>query len=1429
MKFERKTSVLLPALLFVQLLSPALLTVGAASAEYIMLAPNRLYLGTESSVSISSLSSETGKPIDRRIELSLVEIGKSGNGILIYEGRTGPDGHLIARFGVPDVEKGGYQLVLSSPGTSEEVSGDITVADSVTLLIETDKPIYKPGQTIYGRVLALNTELRPVEVSLNVSISDAKGTKIFREGLTTSEFGVAPFELVLADELNLGTWKITANAKSGMSTVDIRVEEYVLPKFEVEVITARDWFLVDEEITGEIEANYFFGKPVDGIVEVRAFKYLADWEEFATFRGQLEDGSVRFDLPQANYLAGTLGSGGLGSVMLNVTVIDGAGHEERDSKLLKIAASPTVIQVIPSSETVKPGLPLDILIVTETPGGDPLDKSVRVEVTYSLEDGNSRTETETANTFSGLAAVDLNVPKSCTQAEIRARVIGEESEVTLELRSVYSPGGYFIHIKQASPGEVNVGDPLVFEVLSTSRRTVYYDVVTGGRTLYSGYSTQGRISFTVTPDMVPGARLVAYVINSNMEVSADSIPFDVEIGNPVGLSAQFSSQTSAPGDTVVVDLQSSAGIATMIGISIVDESVYALNEGRLNLRQIFNELEKIFMEPQAEAHPEGEMRLWAPLGVGAADIFEEAGVQVITSKQLEVPSAGYSFWDDFGRGGGMVLEDAAAGKNQATATPPSAQTHAEQGELAEVERIRQFFPETWYWNPTLATDSSGHASVELTVPDTITTWKLHAVSSSTAGIGMAEASLKVFQDFFVEPDLPYAVTRGEEFPVLIQVYNYLDTSQTVQLEITEDDWFELVDEQVKIGTVPGNSVASIAFTIKPSKIGQFKIEITARTTERADAVRKSILVEAEGTPRELVQNGFITEGEPRTYNLTLPDGIVEDSGRVLLSITPSLVGQTISGMEDLLGMPYGCGEQNMMFMAPDLEILRYLDATDQVVPEIRAKAEMFLTTGYQRELTFRRNDGSFSAFGQSDDEGSLWLTAFVLDVFSESREVMAIDEVVLAEAASWIESHQNADGSWDPVGFVVHKEMLGGMTGDSKTALTAFVAIALADYASAQGPLGSAVTYLEENALGEKDAYAMALASYLLEKIGSPRAGEAINSLLDLAQTDENGMYWSPGGERSNAIEATSYAVLALMLEGRSEAEQGIRWLASQRNSFGGFSSTQDTVMAMKALMMAARLQARNIDSQVIVELDGTEFTRIQLTESNFDVLQVVELPGNAVELGLSMVGKGNVMFQVVKKFNIPGEVYVNPEFDLEVEYNTTSAQVNDIVEVTATVQYNGFYNSTGMLILDIAVPTGFLPVQSTLDEIVSSGLATRVEVAGRKVIFYIDDLERGDELEISFSILALFPVKARGGTSTAYSYYKPEVKAEAPGNDFDVQGEIPSRFGPAAEGPDDGGDGGNGGEGETLAPPSPLFPFVLIAILLAGISLAVSGRARGR
>ena len=110
-------------------------------------------------------------------------------------------------------------------------------------------------------------------------------------------------------------------------------------------------------------------------------------------------------------------------------------------------------------------------------------------------------------------------------------------------------------------------------------------------------------------------------------------------------------------------------------------------------------------------------------------------------------------------------------------------------------------------------------------------------------------------------------------------------------------------------------------------------------------------------------------------------------GFLLAAITGSLLAQTIDGLDQLLQMPFGCGEQNMILFAPDTFILKYLKGTNQLKPEIQAKAEMLLITGYQRELTYRHNDGSFSAFGEQDESGSLWLTAFVLKTFSQAKDI----------------------------------------------------------------------------------------------------------------------------------------------------------------------------------------------------------------------------------------------------------------------------------------------------------------------------------------------------------------------------------------------------------------------------------------------------------
>jgi CD109 antigen len=499
----------------------------------------------------------------------------------------------------------------------------------------------------------------------------------------------------------------------------------------------------------------------------------------------------------------------------------------------------------------------------------------------------------------------------------------------------------------------------------------------------------------------------------------------------------------------------------------------------------------------------------------------------------------------------------------------------------------------------------------------------------------------------------------------------------------------------------------------------------------------------------------------------MPEHRVPGSEKLLLSITPSLVAQSINGVDDLLHMPYGCGEQNMIFFAPDVEILRYLDATGQLTPEIRAKAEYFITTGYQRELTYRRQDGSFSAFGDRDASGSLWLTAFVLGTFSAARDVQTVDETVLNDAADWIVSHQLSDGSWEPVGFVHHQDMMGGATG--RFALTAFVTIALTDYGMAShDALADATQYLTTNLDSvQNNPYALAISALALSRINSSDVHKVVGRLLEIAIIDGKGIHWEP-----HAVETTAYAALAMMELQKPQAGDAIKWLSLQQNSRGGFGSTQDTVMALKALMTAARMQTRNVNLSITAtsndsNADGTILAQFNVDSSNFDVLQIAELPAvSGIEI--SAAGSGESRFQLVRKFNVSlANQVIENNMAIQVTYDTNNVHVDDIVNVTVVVNYFGQAGESGMMIVDIGVPTGFSTVQESLDALIEAGLISRVEVAGRKVILYVDGLNSGQQRTFTFQVKARFPVRALIPDSRAYLYYDPDIRAEDQGTEI--------------------------------------------------------------
>ena len=1348
---------------------------------YMALAPATLRSGQRESISISLFSG--GEPARGQVNLALMqqgsELAKSSGYI---------DGSGRISINVPDIAPGDYSLRINGDGFRDTAT--VRVEDGTVLFLETDKPVYKPGQEILVRVLRLGPELKPLPGEVTVEIQDAKGLKVYREETTTDDFGMATLRMPLSNEPNLGVWKVTSNSGEQTTQADVRVEEYVLPKYEISVQLPKNWVLAGETLTGDISAEYSFGKPVRGEVEIVASRYVGVWEEFAAFTSDI-DGATSFELPAVGYVSGTPGARGQGNLTLEVSVTEkSTGYIERTTRLLTVANAPVNLQIIPESPAFKPSLPFSLMLVTETPDNLPVTRQVTVNLSYMGSDLKPiEQKSVTARTERGKAMVRITPPKEAVALTIEAR--SRSANAYLNLEASYSPSGNFIHVEQLGNGLLNVGEQARFRVSSTREAgNFYYEVISRGKVVFSDSARSPHISFGLTPIMGPSSRLVVYQILPNNEVAADYVPFNVAAVYPLETSVAFGADEVRPGETVEVNVSTSG--PARVGLSAVDRSVYILAENRQNLQQVFAELDRLYMQPQVELH-EARSFFREVTTRGADEAFEDAGLVVISN--LKVP-AGKSFsrkGEQQGDGvfdflrrifrrekaadGVAVMEAMATAVPAAEASSPSTQS---QQQLAEVSRVRQFFPETWLWTDVM-TDEMGQASMPVEAPDSITTWMLRGVAlSQEHGLGIAEAELRVFQPFFLQVDLPYAAVRGEEFPVKVALYNYLDTPQKFFVELEERDDFDLLNVASKSVTVAASDIGSLEFRIRLTDLGQVPIKVTARSTEAADAVVKDLLVEPEGVGHETVENMILSPGETITVNNAAPVGSIPGSSRTRVTLTGSYLSQTLEGLEGLLRMPFGCGEQNMILFAPNVFVAEYLEKSDQLKPEVMAKAEHLMITGYQRELTYRRSDGSFSAFGDSDREGSLWLTAFVLKTFNQAQGHIYMDDEVLRDAAAWILKHQRDDGSFKPVGFLHHQELLGGLRGN--TALTAYTAIALQE-AGEVGRAAKAREYLAGKLDAIEEPYTMAIVAYALALGHSSQAGDAYDKLMSMAILDGNGLHWGnvptpvykkgkpnrPG--RNAAVETTGYAMLALLEQGdRVSASSAARWLVSQRNAFGGFGSTQDTVVGLQALIQFATHARFDVDMTVNLE-SGDWVRQIAIDETNADLVNVLDVPiGDS--LVISTKGSGEVVAQVVRRFNRP-EVDLQPVsmFDIEVTYSADQIEVNDRIKVTSFVRFTPPVPAeAGMVVLDVSVPTGFAPVVEGIKKLVSGNAKIkRFDLAGRKVILYIEDLAPEESLRIQFDAVALYPVRAQPVTSQVYSYYNPQWRGEVLGESVTV------------------------------------------------------------
>lgn len=244
--------------------------------------------------------------------------------------------------------------------------------------------------------------------------------------------------------------------------------------------------------------------------------------------------------------------------------------------------------------------------------------------------------------------------------------------------------------------------------------------------------------------------------------------------------------------------------------------------------------------------------------------------------------------------------------------------------------------------------------------------------------------------------------------------------------------------------------------IRPKKVGRTTIKVTAASSSAGDSIERVLPVEPEGTPLFFNKAVFIDLREKSNHDsnftIDIPKNAVPDSTYIEVAALGDIMGGAVKNLNTLVRMPRGCGEQNMLNFVPNIVILDYLKATNQLSSETESQAKSFMDAGYQRELSYRRSDGSFSAFGENDKNGSTWLTAFVARSFRQAAKHIDVEERLIEDALAWLSKVQAPNGSFPEVGVVSHADMQGGA--GQGVALTAYVLTAFVENKVSSAAIG---------------------------------------------------------------------------------------------------------------------------------------------------------------------------------------------------------------------------------------------------------------------------------------------------------------------------------------------------------------------------------------
>uniref|UniRef100_A0A8C9RGN3 Alpha-2-macroglobulin-like protein 1-like n=1 Tax=Scleropages formosus TaxID=113540 RepID=A0A8C9RGN3_SCLFO len=1194
--------------------------------------------------------------------------------------------------------------------------------------IQTDKPVYKPGQTVYFRVVTLDMNLVPVDQL------DPNNNRIDEWNNITSSSKILALSHPLSTESPVGIYRLVVSVDQETTEQTFAAREYVLPRFDVTLNVPSEVNAAEPQLGLEACAKYTYGQPVSGKAALELCRTPYPWIRLNKY--------------------------GCGSYAFNVTYFLGEGLQDMLSFTASVEEQGTGI-ALARSANINMNYSAGSVWFVDTPdfynpGSVFQGKIVLVDYKSSpvaywpiylykgFWEPLKLLRNLTTNRY-GMAYFSVNL-----------------TVIPAVFQASYYPPSEIFHIQPQAPFYQD-GMHTVLPFLPRKAAFSYLSVLNAERPLPCGtvvpigvrYALVGdepqadpldlnyvvssewplagntTISLRVNPELAPVVQVLVYVALPGGTVISASMAFTTEECFKYKVALDFSPPAAVPGENGTLKIQ--ARLGALCALTAVDQSVLLLDKGkRLDASKIFNLLPVQmstsipYMAEDPEVCPQVRLKRFVAPQEGM-DSSNAVGLKVATSL-VAVPPFCLSFMGKDYRSGYRA---------------PGA---ALLPESTPVETVRAFFPETWIWDLVRVGDS-GSVKVPLTMPDTITTWEADAFCLADIGISLAPpTNITVFQPFFLEITLPYSLVRGERFDLKATVFNYLTKCIMVKVTAAPSSAYRLdpcpgcryssclcasetkTFQWVLVAAVLGSVNVSVSAEAVGSQTVCNNEMVTVPDRGRIDSVSRALLIKAEGTEKTdcysflLCPNG---KGSLEQLDLSLPVNVVEGSARASVSVVGDIMGQALKNMGDLLSMPYGCGEQNIAVLASDVYIMQYLQSTGQLTPVLLEKATDFLKIGYQRQLNYRNSNGSFSTF--PGGEGNNWLTAFVMRAFSKAQAFTYVDPRTIEEAQAWLLTTQKPDGCFGTTGKLFHSGLKGGVEGE--VMLTAYIAVALLE-SNLSVSTGCCLACLRSDVSYLTSTYTTALMAYAFSLAGDgEKRAQLMTRLYGLAVTEGGLLHWSQSASEtagSLTVEMTSYVLLAVLSTAAplSAAELGyatgiVRWLVKQQNAYGGFSSTQDTVVALQALALySTMVKNPGGSSTVTVRSASGQQQVFAVNLGNKLVYQERMLQDVKGRYSIVVQGGSCVSVQLTVRYNIPTPV-------LQSSFRAVARVRSDCgdpkLSLSFCCRYTGLRERTNMVILEIELLSGFALNQSSLEQ--KSAMVQQIDQQDDHITVYLTEV----------------------------------------------------------------------------------------------------------